>query len=250
MDLQLEGKHVFITGASQGLGRSAALAFAKEGAQISVAARNEKNLKKLMAELCPGDHGYVAIDLLQAKAPTDTIEEITAKHGEVDIVVHAVGGSMQIENPYASLDDWALVWRFNIGIAIEINSWLIPRMKQRSWGRVIHLSSRVAVEYFGPPAYNAAKSYLNTYVTSMGRILAPDNVIISAVMPSAIAADDNGWCKFVKNDPDKVQDFLDRHQSIGRLGTADDITPFLLLLASDRNSFAAGSIISVDGGSK
>ena len=60
MDLQLEGKHVFITGASQGLGRSAALAFAKEGAKISVAARNEEKLTNLITKLGPGDHGYVA----------------------------------------------------------------------------------------------------------------------------------------------------------------------------------------------
>ena len=250
MDLQLEGKHVLITGASQGIGRASARAFANEGAKLSMLARNKENLEKLIGELAPGEHDYIAADLLEADKPTEVIETITANRGEIDIVVHAVGGSLHIDDPYAPLHDWSRVWRLNVGIAIEINNILLPKMQQRASGRIIHLSSRVAVEYLGPPAYNAAKSYLNTYVTSIGRLLAADNVIISAVMPSAIATEDNGWSKFVKNDPEKVQAFLDQHQSIGRLGSADDITPFLLLLASERNAFAAGSILSIDGGSK
>lgn len=250
MDLQLAGKHVLITGASQGIGRGAARAFANEGAKLSIVARNEENLKKLINELHPGEHDYIAVDLLEPGAPSEIANDITTIRGEIDIIIHAVGGSLHLDDPFAPLQAWSRVWNLNVGIAIEINNYVIPKMKQRSWGRVVHLSSRVAVEYLSHPAYNAAKAYLNTYVTSMGRLMAPDNVIISAVMPSAIATEDNGWSKFAKNDPEKVQAFIEQHQSIGRLGSADDITPFLLLLASERNAFAAGSIVSIDGGSK
>lgn len=250
MDLNLQDKHVLITGASQGIGRSAARAFAKEGANVSLIARDEDKLKTLLAELNAGKHHYLATDLSEPKAAINAVEEINEQYGKVHIVIHAIGGSMQIKDPYAALEDWLKVWQMNIGIAIEINNYLLPKMKQEGWGRAIHISSRVAVEYFGAPAYNAAKSYLNAYVTTMGRLLAADHVLVNAIMPSAIATEDNNWAKYAEKSPEEINLFLEQHQSIGRLGTGDDITPFLLLLASERNTFAAGSIISIDGGSK
>jgi len=75
-----------------------------------------------------------------------------------------------------------------------------------------------------------------------------DNVIITAVMPGTIFSKGKHYDKLQKKNPQLVKEFLDRHHAIGRFGNAEEIAPFVLLLASSYASFAAGSLVNIDGG--
>lgn len=248
----LANRHVVITGASQGIGRAIAEAFALSGARISVVARRPAPLAELVEQLGgeTAGHGFTALDLTEPGAAESVLAAFRKRAGPVDVLVHAVGGSLAIKSVTSPLSDWRRVWELNVGQAISLNNAVLPEMEERGWGRIVHLSSRVAIELGGAGPYAAAKAYLNAYVTIMGRAYAAKGVLINALMPSAIVAPGNSWSRAEREDPAEVRRFLADHQAINRLGTPDDLIPFILLLASDDNQFAAGSIVSIDGGSK
>jgi 3-oxoacyl-[acyl-carrier protein] reductase len=256
MDFGIKNKRVLITGASQGLGYAIAKEFAKEGCRISLIARREEELKKIIEEL--GDnatgHSYYAIDLMQPDAPTKAIQELTTNES-FDIVIHNLGGTLNIKDPLALAQEWQKVWQFNVGIAIEINNLLIPKMQEKKWGRIIHISSISAESLRGSAPYGASKAYLNAYTKCLARAFATDNIIVSALLPGAIYADGGHWDENAPHNAKdkeaffkKRSDFLRHHHAIGRLGLAEEIAPFAIFMASNQVTFASGSIIPIDGG--
>jgi 3-oxoacyl-[acyl-carrier protein] reductase len=258
MDLGIAKKRVLITGASRGIGAEIARHFAKEGCKLSLIARDRKNLEAVLKGIgtIEGGHDYLEINLRDPGAPTEAVKELLSRHEIIDIVIHNVGGALGIKDPLAKVNDWLEVWKFNVGIAMEINALLIPTMKGNKWGRIVHISSMNAVTggtmvepYGGSPAYNCAKAYLNMYVKTLGREMAKDNVIISAVMPGTILSKGKHYDKLQKKNPQLVKEFLDHHHAIGRFGKAEEIAPFVLILCSTHASYAAGSLLSIDGGS-
>lgn len=250
MDLGIKGKRVIVVGASQGIGRASAIAFAKEGCRVSVVARNEEKLRGLLEEIGGESkgHSYYAGDMMKPGEPTRAVKHLTEGGENFEIAVHAIGGPMGLKNPIASMEEWREVWRFNAGIAIEMNASLIPPMQKKRWGRIIHISS-ISAEYVrGSTPYAAAKAYLNAYVKGVGRSVAPDDLVISAIMPGSILADGGHWDNIRKTSPDIMKDFLRHHHAIGRFGKAEEIAPFVVFMASAHVTFAAASIIPVDGG--
>ena len=102
----------------------------------------EKKLKNIIKKIGvkKGHHFYVA-DLLPVGNPTKIGDQIFKEIGPHEIIVHSVGGALGVSNPFANYDDWKKVWRFNVGIAIEINNIFVKPLIKRKWGRVIHVSS-------------------------------------------------------------------------------------------------------------
>jgi 3-oxoacyl-[acyl-carrier protein] reductase len=255
MDLGIKGKKVLITGASQGIGKAIALSFAKEGCKVSVIARSEDKLKELIKEMEGTGHSMFAIDLLPKGNPTIAINKLLELNQGYDIIVHNIGGTLGVRDVLSSEEDWNKVWRFNTGIAIEINDILIPYMQKQKWGRIIHISSQSAFGLRGCGPYGAAKAYLNAYAKVLGKGVAKDGIVVSALTPGSVYASGGDWDEnSPKNNSDKEAfykkraDFLRHHMPIGRLGTADEIAPFALFMASKHVTFAIGSIVPVDGG--
>jgi len=250
MDLGIAGKRVLITGASQGIGRAVALDFAREDCKVAVVARSEDKLQEVVEQMGGTDcgHRYCVSDLMQDGAPRRVVEELTCAKEPFDIVVHNIGGTLGVKDPLAAMEQWFDVWRFNVGIAIEMNALLIPPMQQKKWGRVIHISSISAENLRGSGPYGAAKAYLNAYTKVLGRALAPSGVVVCALMPGAIIAKGGHWDNIRKNKPEMMADFLRHHHAVGRLGRAEEIAPFAVFMASKYVTFAQGSLIPVDGG--
>ena len=257
MNLGISKKRVLITGASRGIGAELARHFAKEGCLLSLIARDQDNLESVLDQIGGRDcgHEYLKLNLKDSTVPGNAARELLSRHESIDIVIHNVGGGLGIKDPLAIMDDWLDVWKFNVGIAIEINAVLMPPMRKNKWGRVIHVSSVNAVTggpmlepYGGAGPYSCAKAYLNMYTKFLGREFAKDNVIVSAVMPGTIYSKGKHWDKLQNKDPQKVNEYLERYHAISRFGNADEIAPFVLLLSSTHASFAAGTLINIDGG--
>jgi len=246
------GRRVLVTGASQGIGRATAAAFAQGGARVAVVARREDLLKSLVDEMGGVDagHAWGAADLTDAAQATATVDGLLAEGGAFDVMVHCAGGSLGLRDAMAPPNDWERVWRLNVGSTIAVNNAAVPAMKASGWGRIIMLSSRVAVTCEGAPAYNAAKAALNAYVTTLGRELAADGIVACAVMLGAVAADGNAWHHAQTDNPENVSAYLENSMSLGRLGSSDDVVPFIRFLASEHNTFAAGAILPLDGGAR
>jgi len=256
MDLGIKDKRVLITGASQGIGRSIAIEFAKEGCKVSIVARREKELKELVEEIGGKErgHSYIAADLMKKDMPSTVVRDFS-NEGNFDIVVHNVGGTLGIKDPLSSVEDWNQVWQLNVGIAIEMNALVIPPMQIQKWGRVIHISSISAEALRGSAAYGAAKAYVNAYTKVLGRAVAQDGIVVSALMPGSVYAKNGPWdedSELNSKDKDaffkKRADFLRHHHAINRLGKAEEIAPFAVFMASKLVTFAPTSIIPIDGG--
>jgi len=257
MDFGISGKRVLITGGSKNIGAAITRAFAAEGAIVTLVSRDVDKLRALIEEIGgeKGGHGFVSANLLDSGEPTRVVRELLAKQGAFDIVVHNVGGALGIKDPLGPVEDWNSVWNFNVGIAIEMNTILIPPMQEQRWGRIVHISS-VSAEmgelrlqpYGGSIPYAAAKAYLNAYVKGIGREIARYNIVVSALMPGAILSKEKYWDRLRKTNPTLVSDYLREHHSIGRFGKAEEIAPFAVFMASEQASFACASIIPIDGG--
>lgn len=249
MDLGLTGKVALVTGAGRGVGSGISRVLAREGATVVAVSRGSKGLTTLESELPDSSsHRYISLDLVERSAVKRLLEQLHDEELLPDIVINNVGGPLDAADPLKTLDVWRNVIRLNLEIAIEINETIIPYMKAKSWGRICHVSSISGLENQGPPAYCAAKSALIAYVRSVARYVAPDNVILSAVLPGAVHTGDGYWDSVQHHRPEHYNQFINDRMAIQRLGTVTEISEVVAFLVSDLASFCVGSCIVVDGG--
>lgn len=251
MKLGLEGKRALVTGAGRGIGRSIALCLAREGARVAVVSRTASDIESLVDEMGGATLGHVgiAMDLLPNTAPSELVEKLKkANFDPIEIVVHNLGGTLNLTDPFCSVEDWRQVWRFNLEVAIELNLLLIPPMREKQWGRIVHISSISAMENHGPVPYCSIKAALTAYSRSMGRVLAPDGIVMSAVLPGAVFTEGGYWDTASKERPEHVRKYLAERMAIRRFGQLDEIGNAVAFLCSDKASFFIGSIVPIDGG--
>lgn len=251
MDLGLKGKRALVTGAGRGIGRSIALSLAKEGACVAVTSRTSSDIEKLVHEMggAKQKHHGIAMDLMPEGAPGELVDGLNqAGFGPIDIMVHNLGGTLDITNPLCDLQDWRKIWRFNLEIAIELNSLLIPNMRKRQWGRIVFVSSIAAMENRGPVTYCSIKAALIAYARSMGRFLSPDRIVMTAVLPGPVLTKGGHWDKTSKERPEHVCKYLTDRVAIHRFGKPDEIGNAVTFLCSEQASFFIGSIVPIDGG--
>jgi 3-oxoacyl-[acyl-carrier protein] reductase len=249
MDLGISDKNVLVAGASKGIGKEIAIAFAREKAKVTTIARSEKLLTDInneMKAINNIDHAYYVKDLMESNND-DLLIRMLDERGPFDIVIQNIGGSLVSRNPLGSYDEWEYAWHFNAGLAIELNHVLIPPMIKKGWGRIVHISSISAVMLRGNPLYASAKAFLNAYVTSVGRSIAASGVVMSAVMPGAVAFPGSYWDNYTKTDPERCEDFFRHHQAVNRFGTTREIADLVLFMASAQASFMQAAVVPVTG---
>ncbi len=242
LDLGIAGRHALVVGGSKGLGLACCQELAAAGCRVTAVARTPTPVHEL-----PGEgHRSLTLDLLAPGA----LEELRAQVSQpCSIVVHNQGGTLGVNAPLASGDDYERVWRLNLGIAVELNRHLLEPMREAGWGRVVHVSSATASTFHGAPAYVSAKAALNAYVKSLARTFAPHNVVVSAVAPGALNVPGRYMAKIQTENGPEWQEYAKHHLSRGRLGEPAELAPFVALLCSDLAAFAAGTICNLDGAS-
>jgi len=250
MDLGIAGRRVLVTGASQGIGRAIAQEFANESCEVTVLARRKEELEKLVHEMGGQEkgHDFYVVDLMRDNAPTETSNHLLEKNGTYDIVVHNLGGTLNIRDPLSPWEDWQKVLRYNAGISIDMNKVLVPRMQEQNWGRIVNISSLSAKHLRGCGPYGAAKAFLDAYTQVMGKSLAKSNIIVSAVSPSSIYAPGGHW------DPEKYSgeekekflvkraDMMKHYCPRGKLGEAKDISGLVVFLCSEKANMCGSGV--------
>ena len=249
MDLGIAGERALVVAASQGVGAAIARDLAKEGVRVVVVARREGPLEDLVETIGGAAAGHEAIsEDLMMPGGAERAAKMALAGGDIGIVVHCAGGTFDVRSALSTVDDWNRVWQYNVGIAIEMNRLLIPPMQKRGWGRVVHISSQAAVGLRGAAAYGPSKRALDGYVKVLGREVAPDGVVVSALQPGAYQAEGGHWDEIARERPEMLADFLRHHQALGRIGTVDEIAPLAVFMCARQATFCSGSLMQIDGG--
>ncbi len=248
MDLGIEGKVALITGAGRGLGESIARTLAREGATIVAVSRTQESLDELLLDLPKGNHHTLTLDLERSDAAEGVSKFLGRENIFPDIIVNNVGGNLGITDPLCSAKQWRKVFHLNLEVAIDINRHCIPKMRSKRWGRICHVSSVAASENQGPPAYCAAKAALNAYVRSVGRYVAPENVILTSVMPGAVLTKGGYWDVASRERESHVKAYLSSRMAIQRFGRPEEISGLVAFMCSQHASFCIGTNVLVDGG--
>lgn len=251
MNLNLASKKVLVIGASKGIGNSVCLSLLNEGCDVVGVARSVdilNDFKNLLPKNLSSKFKFYQSDV--TKEPSLTASNLLNKFGSFDIVIHCVGTSLTSRNLLGTHAEWLDCININALHAIEMNSVFINDMiNNKINGHILHVSSISALNLRGNPLYASSKLLLNGYITTAGREFAKNNIIINGVMPGAVSFENSYWDKLEKNNDPKVNDFLSRHQAIGRFGRTEEIADLITFLVSDKANFTSGCIMPIDGGS-
>lgn len=252
MDLGIKGRVAFVTGGSRGLGRAAALALAREGANVAVCARGQDNLDTTCGQIEALGVSALAFtsDMGDPKAPAVAVAEVERSLGHIDILVNNVGGSLGTSGVLeSSEEDFARVFDINLWSAVRLMKLIGPGMKERQWGRIINIASIYGREYGGTAPYMAAKASLIAVSKHLALTLAKDGVTVNAIAPGSILHTMGGWERFVETSSEEtVEEFIDRNLPMGRFGWPEPIGATVAFLASEQAGLIVGACINVDGG--
>lgn len=262
MDLGLRGKAVLVTGSSQGIGHSIALAFAREGCQVTLNGRHARELEAAAEPMraAGGTVHAVVADVTEAEGARRAVDETVRRFGSIHVLVNNAGGVGR----FAAFDDltdeeWLDVFKLNVLSAVRATRAALPYMQKQKWGRIINISSESGTQP-DPimPHYNASKSALNSLTKSLSKAYGKDGILINTVSPAFIRTPlveemfkQQSRARGVSID--EVERILLREFRpnivLGRAGRPEETAGVVVFLASEQASFITGSNYRVDGGS-
>lgn len=243
-----EERNTLVTGASRGIGLAIAQELARLGHRLTIVSRSQRDLDLALASLAVGSRPHIGIsaDLMSSEGIESVVS--TAKLSKMSCVVHNMGGSLGMTDFWSTNLDYKSVWDFNVGIAHELNRFIVPPMVSRGWGRIVFLSTLAVRLSKGNPPYTVAKAGLEGYIKLIARELAGTGVVASGVRPGAIRVSGRYLANLEKTDPEVFQRWLVENNSGVQMGSPQEIAAIVGFLCSPGSSYLSGSIIDADGG--
>ncbi len=256
MDMGLKDRVAIVGGASRGLGKGCAMALAREGARVAVCARNEGRLEAAAAEIrdLTGSDVLTVVGDLSVEETVDRLTRETVEaFGGIDILVNNSGGPSAM--PFAEVTEamWREYTDLILNYVLRMCRRAVPLMQARGGGRIINLCAFAVKQ----PAGNTVSNVLRTAVAGAARTLANeyarDRILVNNVCTGFIdtellreefeeAAAESGISVQEAMRP------LVEEIPLGRLGTVQELSDYVVFLASERSSYVTGTSLQVDGG--
>jgi len=236
----LSGQVALVTGASRGIGRAVAVALAKAGADVAVVYQSrEGEAHETRAGILALGRNAVMVqaDVSKSREVARMTTDVARELGNVTILVNNAGITRPQPLEDITEQDWHDLLDANLTSAFLVTQAVLPSMRARRWGRVVHLSS-IAAQLGGVvgPHYAASKAGLLGLTHSYAALLAKEGITVNAIAPALIATE------MVTNNPRARADLI----PIGRFGTPEEVADIVVMLA--RNGYVTGQTINVNGG--
>ena len=245
----LAGRTALITGAGQNIGRAIALAFADLGARVVLNGRRDAAKLEAVSSEISARGGEAMVVLADVGNPEDVqrmIDAAVGVFGSVDISV--ANAAIRPHQPFLDItvEDWRHVIETNLSSAFYLAKAVIPGMKQRGWGRIIHISGRDGFIVKENRAHNVAcKAGIHALAKAIALEFGPFGITANTVAPGIIDTS-----RDPKNYPDwdQVVETRVAAMPVRRIGTVEDISNACVYLATDAGSFVTGQVLHLNGG--
>ena len=257
MDLGITGKIALVTGASRGVGRAIAAVLLREGARVMITARDARRLEETRAALeteTRGEVGARAADLARDDEVKAMVDATVKRFGGVDILVNNAAAVLPADFFAMSDEAWLNVFEEKTNGYVRCLRHVVPVMKGRGWGRIINISGLAGRQ---PKATTITVGVNNAAVLnltkSLSLLLAPDNILVNAVLPYIIHTDtqDETMARVARitgKSEAEVRKERTAHITVGRMGRPEEVADVVAFLASARSSYVTGAGWHVDGG--
>lgn len=258
MDLNLKGKVVLISGGSKGIGRQTALTMLKEGAKVSLIARNQETLEQAKSELEQEVEGaevlVTSADLQTEEGANKAVESTVSHYEKVDILINCAGaapGGLLLE---LSEEDWDFAMGLKFRGYIRMTKATVPQFLKQQHGVIVNVVGNDGVkpswwELTGTAVNAADLAVMSALADQYGN----DNIRINCINPGPV--DTGRWETLVEAyardmeiSVEEANEAADKSMPFGRIATPQEVANVVTFLASDSASFVHNSVINIDGG--
>jgi NAD(P)-dependent dehydrogenase (short-subunit alcohol dehydrogenase family) len=243
----LSGKAALITGGSKGLGKAMARGLAQAGADVVISSRTEADLKAALPQILEGTGRrgkYVVADMARRSDVKRLADEALKAFGRIDVLVNNAGSNAPQAIDAITDETWDRIVELNLTSVMALTRALVPQMRARKWGRIIHISSVMGfLSKEKRNVYSATKSALLGLARANAIDLGADGITVNCIAPGPFLTD---LPMSILSEAEKKA-FSD-HTAVGRWGEPDELIGPALLLATDAGSYITGQTLVVDGG--
>jgi gluconate 5-dehydrogenase len=249
---ELKGKIAVVTGASSGLGKDAAIAYAKEGANVCLLARRAEKIEDLAKETESLGVKAIALkcDVTKEEEIKTAVEAIINRFGRIDILLNNAGIAVRGGVDTLSEEDWDKSMDTNVKGIYLVSKYVIPIMKNQNYGKVVNISSINALladksDIFIRHSYNASKAAVLGLSKGMAASYAKFGITVNSICPGLFESEMTEDTLF------KSQEFLKSYNMLcpaSRPAKKGELNGTILYFSSDASSYVTGQHIVVDGG--
>jgi 3-oxoacyl-[acyl-carrier protein] reductase len=256
MDLNLTGKRAVVCGSTQGIGKATAIELALLGADITLMARNEERLKKVLSELSTStgqNHEYLVADFSFPDQVKEKIESYAKDH-VIHILVNNTGGPPAGLASDASLDEFTRAFNSHLICNQIMMQACVPSMKKEKYGRIINvISTSVKIPMRGLGVSNTIRGAVGNWSKTLSLELAPFGITVNNVLPGAIMTGRlesliKGRAEKFSKSEKEIEDDMIAEIPSGRIGDPHEIAAAAAFLATPAAAYINGINVPVDGG--
>ncbi|MBI3408381.1 MAG: 3-oxoacyl-ACP reductase FabG [Planctomycetes bacterium] len=243
----LNGKVALVTGGSKGLGKAMARGLAEMGADVVISSRHEEELRPALDEIVrdTGRKGrFIVADMAKRADVRKLAQTALEQMGKIDILINNAGTNVPQPIDQIKDEDWDRVMEINLNSIMVLTRALVPQMKTRRWGRIIHISSVMGfVSKGGRNIYSVTKSGLLGFARATALDLGEHGITVNCLAPGPFLTDLPG--KLLS--AEEKANFA-RMTAMNRWGEPKELVGPALLLATEAGSYITGATLIVDGG--
>ncbi|WP_214659045.1 SDR family NAD(P)-dependent oxidoreductase [Candidatus Formimonas warabiya] len=244
--MKLKGKIALIPGGTAGIGEQIALAFAREGATVIVASRNQERVDRVSKAIkAIGTGGGLVADITKKDQVDKMISQVVKEYGKVDIMLNSAGFYPATPVTQISPEEWQMVMDINLTGPFYCAQAAAKEMVKQKYGRIIFITSGQGLR--GVPLmahYSGAKGGLIALARAMAAELGPYGITVNTIAAGLTTTD------MVNNNlPPQLLEAVAQNVPVKRLAVPEEYNGAAILLASEDGSYITGETLAVDGGS-